>query len=1171
MPVSQPPLPDTNAPITDEEKDILLNDSILRIPTPKQSIHSARYWMKKKNIQPTSIMLARKIGGIDSGTLLRVLFDSGSSKTMINKQALPPAARVRQMESKHFETIAGTFTAHESVKIRSLVLPEFDPGKEIYGCTAGVFDAPNCPHDVILGTDILLDIGFDILFSSGACTWMGKTVLMKAPGHWNRSTHVAMAFDDGFLDILDEDDDWFESFILDAKYEATSGAEVAAKQLHLTEAQRLLLAKALENTAELFDGKLGHYKETKVHLEVDPSAVPVHAKAYSVPQAHQAAFIRELKHLIKIGVLRPCGPTEWASPTFIIPKKDDRVRWISDLRELNKVLVRKVYPLPLIEEVISRRSGYKYFTKLDLTMMYYSFELDDSSKELCTIVTPYGKFQYCRMAMGLKPAPDIAQYHIEKTLHDLKEDGVETYIDDIGLFSNSYEDHMKLIKTVVERLQNAGFKINPLKCEWAVQETDFLGHWLTPTGIKPWKKKIEAILKMSKPKNVTQLRAFLGAVTFYRNLWPRRSHLLRPLTALTGKTIFEWTEDCDTAFEAMKAVMASDILMHYPNPNKPFEIYTDASDYQMGAVILQEGKPVAYWSRKLNAAQLNYSVMEKEMLAVVHCLKEFHSMLYGTQLTIFTDHKNLTFKTLNTQRVLRWRMYIEEYCPDFKYCPGKDNVIADCFSRLPRMEKPSDGKNVEKGKLIAFQDLQVKMDPADEVYSFPATIKTTMDMENLPPSEDEINVELLCKFSCCRDGNEHIHSIWHDTDVLDCFLNHPALETMPNPITMANIQQHQLQDQALVHKSQAPATYHQYPIKEISGRNIICYQPPNQANWKLCIPDSLIKNVIMWYHVVLGHRGATSLYATISNRFHNPGLKRKVEALRCEVCQINKHRNQHYAKLPPRHASVAPWDSVAVDLIGPWKIMIAGREIEFYALTCIDPVTNLVELVRLTAKTSQHVAQQFENLWLSRYPKPNNCISDIGGEFIGAPFRALLAKHGIHPSTATSKNATANAVCERMHLVVGNILRTRFNNNAAPSFDTAASVVDNALAACCHAMRCAASKALSNHTPGEVVFRRDMLLDIPVLVDLLLLRDNRQLVIDDNLRRQNSKRREFDYRVGQEVLLKNSDARKLDPRALGPFRVTQVFTNGTVQIQRLPTVVERVNVRRIIPFYRRHI
>jgi len=394
---------------------------------------------------------------------------------------------------------------------------------------------------------------------------------------------------------------------------------------------------------------------------------------------------------------------------------------------------------------------------------------------------------------------------------------------------------------------------------------------------------------------------------------------------------------------------------------------------------------------------------------------------------------------------------------------------------------------------------------------------------------------------------------------------------MSNPIMMPNIQAHQLQDQALVAKSQAPATYMQYPILQINGRQIICHRSTPTSQWKICIPDSLVQQLIVWYHIVLGHRGTTSLYDTISRRFHHPGLQRKVQELRCEVCQRNKPSNQQYSHLPPRHADVAPWDSVAVDLIGPWKINIDGREVEFIALTCIDPVTNIAELVRIQNKTSSHIAQQFETLWLSRYPMPNKCIFDQGGEFIGVHFRSLLERHGIHASPTTSKNATANAICERMHLVVANILRTRFNTHMPPTFTTAAQVVDNALAACCHAMRCSVSKSLSNNTPGEVVFGRDMLLDIPVIVDLLRIRNNRQLLIDENLRRQNSKRREFHYQVNQEVLIKDSSARKLDPKAEGPFRITQVFTNGTVQVQRNPLVRERINVRRLVPFRRRQV
>lgn len=172
---------------------------------------------------------------------------------------------------------------------------------------------------------------------------------------------------------------------------------------------------------------------------------------------------------------------------------------------------------------------------------------------------------------------------------------------------------------------------------------------MTPTAVKRMKNKINTILKIDSPKNQTQVWSFIGAVNFYRSMWPCQAHLMKSLTELTGKGCFVWTDRQQEVFDTLKSVMAADCLNAYSNYNKLFEIYTDASDYQLGATIIQDKQPIAYWSRPLQSNQMKYTTTEKELLAIILCLKEYERILYTAKINIYTNHKNLTFKTLSNR------------------------------------------------------------------------------------------------------------------------------------------------------------------------------------------------------------------------------------------------------------------------------------------------------------------------------------------------------------------------------------------------------------------------------------------------------------------------------------------------------------------------------------------
>eukprot|EP00804_Cyclotella_cryptica_P001444 CCRYP_003683-RA/>CCRYP_003683-RA protein AED:0.46 eAED:-0.12 QI:0/-1/0/1/-1/0/1/0/330 len=317
--------------------------------------------------------------------------------------------------------------------------------------------------------------------------------------------------------------------------------------------------------------------------------------------------MKELKRLCDLGVLEWQPASEWASPSFIVPKKDQTVRFLSDFREVNKRIVRKPFPLPKISTVMQELEGFTFATALDLNMGYYTIRLDPDASKICTIIFPWGKYSYLRLPMGIAGSPDIFQSKMTELMSTLE--FVRAYIDDLlCITKGTLEDHLAKLELVLSRLQDANLKVNARKSNFCAIETEYLGYILSRDGIKPQPKKVQSILALTPPKNVKDLRRFLGMVQYYRDLWARRSKMLAPLTSLVGecghtkkskllkvkKKPWKWTNEHQKAFDDVKATIAKDVSLAYPDYSKGFEIYTDGSKRQLGAVITQSNRPIAF-------------------------------------------------------------------------------------------------------------------------------------------------------------------------------------------------------------------------------------------------------------------------------------------------------------------------------------------------------------------------------------------------------------------------------------------------------------------------------------------------------------------------------------------------------------------------------------------------
>ncbi|XP_073721145.1 uncharacterized protein [Misgurnus anguillicaudatus] len=457
---------------------------------------------------------------------------------------------------------------------------------------------------------------------------------------------------------------------------------------HLSDEQRIQVQRLCD--PNLFKNQPGHTTLKKHKIVLKEGACPKRM-SYRIPERLMTAFEDEVELMQKMRIIEPSN-SEWCNPVVLVPKKDNSLRFCIDFRYLNSVSKFDSYPLPRIEDLTEKLGKATFISTIDLSKGYWQVPLDPDSREFTAFRTPKGLMHFRVLPFGLHGAPATFQRLMDSVLNGVGEFAA-AYLDDVVIFSTSWEDHLQHLKVVFQRIKDAGLTINPAKCALVKRETEYLGYVLGRGEIKPQIQKLRAIQSCPLPATKKQIRSFLGLVGWYRKFIPHFSTIAAPLTDLIKKVKpnqVQWTAPAEEAFTQLKAALSTEPVLRSPDFGKPFILQTDASELGLGAVLLQEQNgirhPVLYLSRKLFPRETRYSVVEKECLALKWALDSLKYYLLGRDFLIESDHKALKWlhemKDTNS-RLTRWFLSIQPFRFIVKYCPGSENKAADFLSRSP--------------------------------------------------------------------------------------------------------------------------------------------------------------------------------------------------------------------------------------------------------------------------------------------------------------------------------------------------------------------------------------------------------------------------------------------------------------------------------------------------------
>jgi len=838
---------------------------------------------------------------------------------------------------------------------------------------------------------------------------------------------------------------------------------------NLTAEEKFIATKLVSDFEDVFstndmDVGLTSLVKHNIHLN---NYTPFKQRYRKIPPAMFAEVQQHIKQLLEAKIIRH-SQSSWASNIVLVRKKDSSLRVCVDYRQLNLRTVKDAYALPRIDDILEGLGGNLFYSVLDMRKGYHQVELQEDHTALTAFTLgPLGFFEYNRLPLGLSNAPATYQRLMEQIMQDIIMDGhrfCQIYLDDVIVVSKSFEEHIKHLTMILERIRSAGMKLSPKKCHLFRDKVRYVGHIVSAAGIEADPDKIEKVRNWPTPADADATRTFLGFSGYYRKFIKDYAKIAKPLNEILqdirGKRKsrrrkledpdrkFKWEEAQQQAFDTLKHCLTSPPILTYPDYDKPFTLHTDASMNGLGAILYQEvdgyERVIAFASRGLSKSERNYPVHKLEFLALKWAItKKFSDYLIGNSFVVFTDNNPLTYVLRNAKLDAtghRWMAALSAYNFTIQYKSGKANSDADGLSRLPLKES------------TGFTEIQKE------------TIRTLCGMQVVQPY-----IETLCMAANDVPGDIDLYSDivpqdWRVHQRRDPIIGQ-FVQAVTNKLkpTAANITTKE--GNVLLREFQKLVVQRGALYRKITDGDVDVFQ--------LVLPSAFRKIAMRCAHNDMGHFGRERSTDVLRQRVYWPNMIADMQQWirSCERCIRRKTPIDARAPLVSIHTT-QPLELVCMDYLS-LEMSKGGYQ---NILVISDHFTKLAIAIPTKNQTAKTTAEALFNGFIVSYGLPLRLHSDQGANFESQIISELCKLTGIAKTRTTPYHPMGNGIVERFNRTLLNMLGTLDPSQKSDW--------KSAIAPLVHAYNCTRHDS-TGFTPYELMFGRRPRLAIDAVLGLI--------------------------------------------------------------------------------------